>query len=293
MGRNKNRAKVATIEPTQEVAEIKESIRQTVNEFESPLVDKEVLKDFVETEIGKIEESNIVNLVAMKALGLTVEQANNLRKEVGNDGLLEMSENEVVHEDDKMDKLVDNLITTPEFQETENELLKAIVKGNLSNRSIKADPTDDGTEVLRKAVAQDIENEGYLENIVIETSDVLSHYPTVLDYFKAQLCTHDSVDLIPVEYVRLHRDTNIIQSIDFLFMTSFADIKGDIDYCTVDATVLHGTQEFIPARYNIIQHEMTTEVKFVVDGEYHVKSIFDESLSNLVSSLFNNHKIEK
>lgn len=263
MGRNKNRAKVAPIEPIQEVAEIKESIRQTVNEFESPLVDKEVLKDFVETEIGKIEEGNIVNLVAMKALGLTVEQANNLRKEVGNDGLLELTEDGLV-------------------QDSEKEL-KSVVQDAATKMAVK--------RVF--GIVEDIENEGYLENIVIETSDVLSHYPTVLDYFKAQLCTHDSVDLIPVEYVRLHRDTNIIQSIDFLFMTPFADIKGDIDYCTVDATVLHGTQEFIPARYNIIQHEMTTEVKFVVDGEYHVKSIFDESLSNLVSSLFNNHKIEK
>lgn len=126
--------------------------------------------------------------------------------------------------------------------------------------------------------------------------DIRSHYSTLTEFLQARSCQEGKeLNFIPLDYVKMNEGTNIISSIDFAFIIPFAQVKGDVDYCTVDEneiTLIEGMKT-MPSRYNLINHEVTTEVKFCKDGKYDVKSIFDESLSFIRSSLFSNQEIAK
>lgn len=132
--------------------------------------------------------------------------------------------------------------------------------------------------------------------VSIKMNSIIGEYSTLLEFYQAKKCIEGSfLDFIPLDYVDMDEESGIIKSINFAFMIPFDVIKGETDYCTLakDQFILENDIPGIPSRYDIVDHGITKEVRFNVEGEYEVKSLFDSSLTVLQSSLLNNHKIVK
>lgn len=161
-----------------------------------------------------------------------------------------------------------------------------------AEKELKSVVQDAATKMAMKRVFGIVE-----DHTVIDYNSVIQDHSTLLEYYQARKTVEGAdLDFIPLDYVTLDEETGIVQNINFAFMIPFNVILGHINYITLkkDDFILGDNDVLgMPSRYDIIEHEATIEARFNVEGEYDVKTMFDESLTVLQSSLFSNYKVAK